>query len=330
MPRFDSIEDFRVFDAVARTGSFSAASRELALSVTSVSKRLKRLEETLQLRLVQRSTRRVSITAEGQQFHERCRAVLAAVEDAQEMGPQATLEGVIRVTASAAFAQRQIAPRLPRFLAEHPGVEVQILPADGFVNLIEQRIDLAFRQAPLDDGRHITRTIGEDALILCASPEYLVRCGTPQEPLELANHAALTVGSPPPTHWTLRRGTADHVETPIRSVVSSLEGEIPHAVALAGGGIAMKSAWDVIEDMRAGRLVRVLPQWWGNPRMVRVVYPMRAHQPRRVRSLIDFFETELRRSLHDNADLGLFPSTAAPAAAATTAFTDTKPAATPA
>lgn len=307
MVKFDSLEDFRVFDAVARTGSFSAASRDLSLSITSVSKRLKRLEDMLGLRLIHRSTRQLSITPEGLLFHERCRAVLAAVEDAQELTPDGTIEGVIRITATAGFAQRQLAPRLPHFLRQHPGVEIQIVVSDRPIDLIEQKIDIAFRQAPLDDGRLITRTIAEDALLLCAAPDYLERHGTPATPEDLPDHHALTVGSPPPRHWILHRGDA-RVDIPIRSVVSSLDGEVPHIVALAGGGIAMKASWDVIEDIRAGRLVRVLPGWWGHPRMLRIVLPMRAHQPRRIRALVDFMGNELRAAIRANADLGLFPS----------------------
>lgn len=307
MARFESIDEFRIFDAVARTGSLSAASRELALSLTSVSKRLKRLEEMLKVQLIHRTTRQMSLTAEGLAFHERCRAVLEAVDDAMEVTPDSTVDGVIRITATVAFAQRQLGPRLRRFLDHNPGVEVQINTSDRQIDLIEHKIDIAFRQAPLDDGRLITRTIAEDALLLCASPDYIARYGSPAEPSDLIRHHALTVGDPPPRQWILHRGET-RLEVPIQSTVSSLDGEVPHAVALVGGGIAMKDSWDVIDDIRSGRLVRVLPDWWGPPRTLRIVFPKRAHQPRRVRALIDFMAAELRDTIRANHDLGLFPS----------------------
>lgn len=306
MTRFDSIDEFRIFDAVARTGSLSAASRELALSLTSVSKRLKRLEDMLCVQLIQRTTRQMSLTPEGLEFHERCRAVLEAVDDAMDVTPDGTITGTIRITATVAFAQRQLGPRLTRFLDANPGVEIQIVTSDKQIDLIENKIDIAFRQAPLDDGRLITRTIAQDALLLVASPDYLARHGSPAAPMDLSSHRALTVGDPAPRFWAMHCGE-ERIEVPIRSVISSLDGEVPHAAALAGGGIAMKASWDVIDDIRAGRLVRVLADWWGNPRMLRIVFPKRAHQPRRVRALIDFIEGELREAVKANMDLGVFP-----------------------
>jgi DNA-binding transcriptional LysR family regulator len=305
--RLDSIDDFRIFDAVVRTGNLSSAARELDLSLTSVSKRLKRIEDVLSLRLINRTTRQLSLTPEGEAFAERARAIIAAVSDAEELSAAGTIRGVVRVTATVAFARRQLAPRLPRFLALHPNVEVQVNTSDRIVDLVGEKIDLAFRQAPLGDGRLITRTIAPDGLLLVASPDYLARAGTPAEPADLARHFALTVGDPPPRHWSLHRAS-DEAVVPITSVISSLDGEVAHTAALAGGGIAMKASWDVIDDLGSGRLVRVLPQWWGAPRMLRVVFPMRTHQPLRVRALVDFMEIELREASAQAASLNLFPS----------------------
>lgn len=306
MGLLDSIDDFRIFDAVARVGSLSAAARDLHLSLTTISKRLKRTEDRLGVRLINRTTRKLSLTAEGTAFAERARAVIVAVDEAEDLGPDHTLRGVIRLTATVAFACRQIAPRLPRFLEQHPGVEVQINTSDRVVDLVADKMDLAFRQAPLADGRLITRTIAEDALVLVATPAYLAAAGMPASPADLVRYPALTVGDPPPREWLLRRG-ADSMTVPIRSAVSALDGEVAHAAALAGGGIAMKASWDVIEDLHTGRLVRVLPEWWGPPRMIRVVFPMRAHQPRRVRALVEFMEAELKAAVSDARHLRLFP-----------------------
>lgn len=309
MGRLDSIDDLRVFDAIVRAGSLSGAAQDLDVSLTLVSKRLKRLEAQLGVRLLQRTTRQLGLTEEGQEFLGRCRVALDAIQAAEEVcGDGAS--GIVRVTATAAFAQRQIAPRLPRFLARHPGISVQILTSDDVLDLVERRIDVAMRQAPLVDSRLIARALVPDARVLCASPAYLAQAGTPRDPFDLVGHACLTVGDPAPTQWQLWRGE-EAAAVPIRSAAGGNDGEICHVAALADLGIAMKAAWDVVDDVRAGRLVRILPEWWGGTdRWVRIVYPARLHQPRRVRAFIAFMEDEMTQALAASADLGLFEGAA--------------------
>jgi DNA-binding transcriptional LysR family regulator len=305
LARIERIEDLRVFDAIARAGNLSAAGRELGLSLTVVSKRLSYLEETLAVRLIQRTTRQLHLTDEGLMFLDRCRTVLEAVDAAEDVGADRTDQGTIRIAAAVAFAQRQIAPRLGRFLALHPKISVQILANNRLVDLVEQKVDVAFRQAPLDNSSFVTRTIGPDAEILCASPAYVAQWGAPDHPDELIDHRCLTVGDPAPKTWALHRGE-EFVDAPVASVIGSTDGEVPHEAALQGCGIALKSSWDVIDDIRAGMLVRVLPEWWGRPRTLRVVHPVRLHQPRRVQAFVQFIETELKAEAAANRELGLF------------------------
>lgn len=278
----------------------------MAVSLTLVSKRLKRLEDGLGLRLVHRTTRQLSLTDEGLRFLDRCRTVLEAVEAAEEVASADTVRGVVRITASFAFAHRQIAPRLPRFLDAYPDVSVQMVTSDASVDLVEHKLDLAFRQLPLGDSTFVTRTIAPDGRLLCASPAYIARHGQPAHPDDLIHHRCLTIGDPAPTRWTLHRDGVT-VAAPIRSAAGSTDGEVAHAMALAGGGIAMKASWDILDDIRSGRLVRILPGWWGEGRVMRVVHPVRAHQPRRVRAFVDFTETELKAAVRENEDLGVFP-----------------------
>jgi len=302
----EAIEDLRVFDAIARSGSLSAAAREMAVSLSLISTKLKRLEASLGVRLIHRTTRRLSLTDEGIAFLIHCRTILEAVAAAEESGADDTIRGIVRVTSSVAFAQRQIGPRLPRFLDLHPGIEVQVIASEKLVDLIDQKVDVAFRQLPFGISSFVTRAIAPDGRVLCASPAYLDRFGVPEGPEDLARHRCLTVGDPPPARWTLARG-GEEVDVPIRSALSSTDGEVPHAAALADGGIAMKSSWDVVDDIRAGRLVRVLPEYWGITQALRVVQPVRAHRPQRVRAFVDFVESELKAAVLANADLGLFP-----------------------
>ncbi|MDO7842500.1 LysR family transcriptional regulator [Sphingomonas immobilis] len=306
--RIERIEDLRVFDAIARAGNLSAAARQLDVALTLISKRLNRLEKTLGIRLIHRTTRQLYLTEEGLEFLDRCRAVLEAVDAAEDVGADRTQNGVVRVTAAVAFTQRQIAPRLHRFIKAHPGISVQVLSNNRLVDLVEQRVDAAFRQAPLDNGSFVTRTIAPDGEILCASPAYLAECGEPAHPGELIDHRCLTTGDPAPTSWALQR-RGEQIHAPVRSVLGSTDGELPHIAALNGAGIVVKSCWDAIDDIRSGRLVRVLPEWWGRSRSLRVMQPVRQHQPRRVQLFIQFMEAELKEAVAANRDLDLFPTT---------------------
>lgn len=307
MRQIERIEDFRIVDAIARNGNLSGAARELNLTLTVISKRLRHVEEVLGLRLVHRTTRQLYFTEEGDHFLERCRTVLEAVAAAQDVAADHTERGTVRITAAVAFTQRQIAPRLGRFVESYPGISVQLVSQNQLIDLVERKIDVAFRQAQLDNSAFVTRTIGPDAEILCASPSYLDAHGTPQHPDDLARHQCLTVGDPPPPNWTLYR-SGERIEASVHCKIGSTDGEVPHEAALQGCGIALKSSWDVLDDFRSGRLVRVLPDWWGAPRSLRVVHPVRQHQPRRVQSFVQFMERELKAAALANADLGLFPS----------------------
>jgi DNA-binding transcriptional LysR family regulator len=310
MMRIDHVEDLRIFDAIARKGNLTAAGHELNLSLTVISKRLSRLEATLGVRLIHRTTRQLYFTDEGKFFLERCRVVLDALESAEGIGRDHTEQGMVRVTAAVAFANRHIAPRLGRFLEAYPNIAVQIIPNNKLIDLVEQKVDVAFRQAQLDNSSFVTRTIAPDGEIVCASPAYLTKFGAPAHPADLIAHRCLTVGDPAPQTWPLHRD-GEHIDAAVRTTIGSTDGEIPHEAALQGCGIALKSSWDVIDDIRSGRLVRVLPEWWGRPRTLRVVHPVRQHQPRRVQAFVHFMEAELKADADSNRDLGIFPTSSA-------------------
>ena len=290
MARIEQILDLRLFEAIGRTRSLTGAAKDTGVSVTVVSRRLQRLEAALEVRLVQRSTRRLHLTPEGEQFLESARAILSALEAAEEIGNE---KGVLRLTASVAFAQRVIAPLLPRFLDQNPGVTVEVVATNEVVDLLQQRIDVALRQEALEDSRLVVRRLVDDARILCASPAYLARAGIPTVPDDLAGHNCLGVGVPARRTWTLHRGSTA-VQVPVKPVLSDNNGEVIHAMALAGGGIAIKSIWDVMHDLRSGTLVQVLPGWQdGRDRSIHLVFPNRRYMPRRVRLFADYLATEL-------------------------------------
>lgn len=307
LTRVDRIGDLRAIEAIARNGSLTAAAQELGISLTAISKRLGRIEEAIGARLAQRSTRHLNLTEEGERFLEICRTVLDAIDAAEDMDMRRP-QGLVRVSAAVAFSQRQIAPRLGDFIEAFPGVSVQVLSNNQLIDLVKHKVDVAFRQAPLDNSSYITRTIGPDAEFLCASPAYVERFGMPGHPQDLRSHRCMTTGDPAPRSWTLYRGDETFV-APLTSFIGATDGEVPHVAALQGHGIAMKSSWDVIDDIREGRLVRILPDWWGRPRTLRVVYPVRSHQPRRIQAFVRFMEGELRAAAAAAEHLGIFMTT---------------------
>ncbi|MAI90343.1 LysR family transcriptional regulator [Ponticaulis sp.] len=306
MRKLTETHDFLVFDAIARTGSLSAAAEQLGMSLSAVSRRLQHIEGRLDLRLVNRTTRTLSLTTEGEEFSRRAASVLDSVHHADEMSDADTCTGTIRLTASVAFAQRQLAPRLAQFQALHPKVSFELITTDRLIDLVENKLDLAIRQSYRGGADMIARRIAGDGEIYCASPEYVSRHGAPSAPSDLSSHRALCVGNPPPRVWPLNRDDK-HIDVPITPTVTSTDGEVVHTVALKGGGVVLKSAWDVIDDIRSGKLVRVLPDWWGRPKALRALLPMRKHQPERVRIFLDWLQVELRSAQATNADLGIFP-----------------------
>lgn len=291
MARLDHIFDLRVFEALARLGSLTSAARDLDITLAVASKRLQRLEAVVGVRLADRTTRSVRLTHDGEALLSRCRSVLSAVDSAEDtMSSSAT--GVIRIGAAVAFAQRQIAPRLPTFLNANPGVRVEISASNPIVDLVGGGIDITFRQiAPLPPDPMI-RARFPDGHALVASPEYLARAGKPAVPEELSKHRLLTVGLPAPRHWRLTNGE-DIQDVAIVGALTGNDGESVHAAAVAGGGIALKSVWEVVDDLQTGRLVHVLPKWHCGMRQVHIILPMREHEPRRVLRLVQFFRTEL-------------------------------------
>lgn len=257
MKSIENVGDLRVFEAVARLGSLTAAARDLGMPLSVLSKRLGRLERHLGRRLAKRSTRTFRLTAAGEGFLSPCRNAMKAL-DALGADENNTLNGRIRVSGSVAFVQRRLAPAMPSFLSRHPGVSVEFLATNSFVDLVREGVDLAFRQMPEDPSASGVR-IAPDGHVLVASPQYLKLHGTPREPIELMDHACLTVGQPAPKAWQLVRGPVE-INALINAVLSGSDGEPAHAAALADGGIAIKSKWDILEDIASGRLVHVLPQ----------------------------------------------------------------------
>jgi DNA-binding transcriptional LysR family regulator len=287
----DNLFDMVVFVHVVETGSLSGAARDLHLSVAVVSRRLSRLEERLGVRLANRTTRRLSLTAEGAAFHARCVRILEDVEDAETEVTRGRniATGLLRVTSTFAFGRRRLAPLLHEFGQLHPGLQIHLDASDGFVNLVESGYDLAIRFGALADSNLIVRQLAPNVRVICAAPAYLERRGRPDAIEGLLNHDCIIYGNPPMDNWRFADGSSIRV----KGTLSANDGDVAHAWALEGAGLVLKSIWDVEKDIRVGRLEVVLPALRLPAAPIHAVYPHRRHTAAKVRLCVDFLASKL-------------------------------------
>lgn len=283
----DRLGDLDIFARVAATGSMSQAARDLGLSPPVISKRIKRLEERLGTRLLQRTTRQIALTDAGRGFHERVLAILASVEEAENWVSQRAQQarGPLRISAPTTFGRLHVAPHLVRFLEKYPDISVDLSLSDSFVDVVGDGFDVAIRIADLADTSLVARKLAPNHRVLCASPDYLARMGTPSRIQDLARHRLLVHNA---DHWRLE-GPEGAVHVPVASVVSTNSSEVIREAVIAGMGIALRSTWDIGPELRSGRLVALLPAYRASHRVaIHAVYPSRRHLPQRTRVFIDF------------------------------------------
>ena len=294
------LQDMDLFVRAVATGSLSAAGRELGLSPAVASKRLARLEGRLGTRLLQRSSRRLSLTDNGTLYLERCQAILAEVAEAEDLlgGDDAQVRGTLRVSATSGLGRRWVGPVVAEFAARHSEVAVQLSLTDRVVDLVESGVDCAVRVGPLADDRLIARKLADNRRVVCATPAYLQAYGIPATPAELARHACLVLSAGNALHadWRFRppHGAAAHVR--VRGRLASDNGQQVHDWMLAGHGLARRSFWDVADDLASGRLVEVLRDWSDEDAPISVIYASRRHLPRRTRLFIDALAAHFARA----------------------------------
>lgn len=288
----DTLDALRLFVRVAELGSITAAARDLDLSLSVASQRLKALEQRLGVRLVERTTRHLKLTIEGATLFGQGASLLedldALTSGLGRSGRDVT--GTLRITMPAAFGRRYISPLLPRFLARHPDVDMHVVVADEMLDLTREGLDLAIRIGALEDSSLVSRRIASNRRLLCASPGYLRRLGPPGTPDALARHSCLVlVGrSGPIDRWTLRGPKGQQVSMRVRGRIRSNSGDVIHEAALAGEGIALLSAWHACDDLRSGRLQQVLPGWSLPDSGIYAVMPGRRQVLPRVRAFVAF------------------------------------------
>ncbi|MBN8533034.1 MAG: LysR family transcriptional regulator [Rhizobiales bacterium] len=283
----DRLGDLEIFARVASTGSMSRAARDLGLSPPVISKRIKRLEERLGTRLLQRTTRQIALTEAGRGFHERVIAILGAVDDAETWVSQRAnvARGPLRISAPTTFGRLHVAPHLVRFLERYPEISVDLSLADHFVDVVGDGFDVAIRIADLADTSLVAKKLASNHRLLCASPRYVEKHGLPASISDLARHRLLVHNA---DHWRLD-GPEGAVSVPVQSAVVTNSSEVIREAVLAGLGIALRSTWDVGAELKSGQLLPVLPAYRGGQRVaIYAVYPSRRHLPQKTRVFIDF------------------------------------------
>ncbi|MEM8796862.1 MAG: LysR family transcriptional regulator [Pseudomonadota bacterium] len=283
-----SFHDFEIFARVVETGSMSAAGRELGFSPALVSKRMKRLEERLGVRLMQRTTRQIALTEVGQGFYERILAILSSVEDAENYVSRRsdTVRGTLRVSAPTSFGRMHVAPFLKDLITQNPQIEVTLDLSDDFVDLVAGGYDVAIRIAELTDSSHVARKLAANTRILCASSSYLEMYGEPKSIADLTDHQCLHAASQDVWRMT---GPDGSVAVKPNGMLKTNSSEVVREAVLAGLGIAFRSTWDVGPELADGRLKVVLPNYRGSTNVgVYAIYPSRQYLPTKVRVFLDF------------------------------------------
>jgi DNA-binding transcriptional LysR family regulator len=289
----DRLKQIESFVAVATKGSLTAAANSEGVAPAVIGRRIDALEERLGVKLLVRTTRRITLTHEGSAFLEDCQRLLGDLANAEASvsagGVKAS--GYLRITVPAGFGRRHVAPLVPRFLAQHPDVKLSLNLSDRVVDIVNEGFDCALRVGDLPDSSLVSVRLADNRRLCVATPSYLRRAGVPQHPSELQHHECLTLSSDASQSrgWAfLVDGDVVHLRPSGRLDCS--DGGVLHDWCAAGLGIAWRSTWEVEDEIAAGDLVSVLDDFAAPPNGIHAVFPQRKHLPLRVRLWIDFLK----------------------------------------
>lgn len=287
----DKFEAMRVFCSVIEAGSFASAADQMGLSTTAVSRHVAQLEGHLNVRLLNRTTRRMSPTDEGFAYFERCTQLLADLEEAEASvsGVAQHPRGRLRLTAPIALATLRLAPAFAAFARAYPDITLDIVLSDSIADFAEEGLDLAIRVGKVGSDNLVARHIGETELLLAAAPAYLAEAGTPGHPDELARHACFTYShSATGNQWQFEGENGNNIAVRIGGPVNANNGMLLAEMAAAGGGIVLGPCFILLPLLADGRLVRVLPDWKLRRLPIHVVYPTRRHLSAKVQAMTAF------------------------------------------
>ena len=289
----DRLKQIESFVAVATKGSLTAAANAEGVAPAVIGRRIDALEERLGVKLLVRTTRRITLTHEGSAFLEDCQRIIADLANAEasvtEGGVKAS--GHLRLTAPAGFGRRHVAPLAPRFLALHLDVSISLNLSDRVVDIVNEGFDCAVRVGDLPDSSLVSVRLADNRRMCVATPTYLKRAGVPQHPVELVRHRCLTLSS----DASQTRGWAFTVDGQVSHLrpggpLDCSDGQVLHDWCLQGLGIAWRSTWEVQDEVADGRLVTVLDHFAAPPNGVYAVFAQRKHLPLRVRLWIDYLK----------------------------------------
>jgi DNA-binding transcriptional LysR family regulator len=291
----DKLRAMETYVRIVEGGSLTAASTAIGTSLPSVVRTLAALENAVGVRLLNRTTRRLSLTDEGREYYERCKRVLAEVEeaDAALSARRVAPKGRLRLTASAMFGRLHLAPIVAAFLAKHPALEIELLLIDRVVDLVEEGIDAGVRIAPLPESSLIAIPVGATHRVVCAAPAYLKRAGTPRTPADLAAHRCVGFsGLGQANEWTF--GGDAPGRAAIRPVLTTNQGDAAIDACVRGIGCAQFLSYQVGDLIAAGRLKRLLREFEPAAVPIHVVYPHARLLSANVRAFVDFAVPRLR------------------------------------
>lgn len=290
-----------LFVRTVEQGSFSAAARALSLSPSAVSRQIAALEDHLGVRLLNRSSRRVTLTEEGRTFHERCLRIVAEIDDAQaQMAHMAQhVQGTLRVTATVAFAKAHLLPLFPEFLKSYPELALHLELTDRLVDLAEEGVDVAIRfTEQVEDESLVARRLVHNHRVVVAAPSYLALHGTPRTPEDLLSHNCLRMYAVSSFNdWEFANADGSRV-LEVRGNFETNSADAVYHAALAGLGVARLSLYLVRADLEAGRLVRLLPAYTHEKADILAVYPHRRNLSPKVRAFVDFLVERLSDTPH--------------------------------
>lgn len=296
-PETEALADVAVFVQVVDSGSFTAASERLGVAKSAVSKRVARLEARLGVRLLNRTTRRLSLTEEGERLHRRSAPALAEIREAErELAVrQQQVRGRLRVAAPMSFGLLHLAPRMPEFMQAHPLLRIDLRLEDRLSEVVGSGLDVTLRIAELADSSFVARRLCTIHHVTVASPAYLARCGTPSHPLALRDHACLVFGERPQAAiWRYRDPDGQAIDVSVDGLLQSNNSLVLREALLRGTGIALTPSFVVGDDLRAGRLVPLLTDFAAPERGLYALLAERRHVPAKTRAFIEFAATCFR------------------------------------
>lgn len=302
----DHLSAMAVFARVVEMESFSGAARALGLSKSAVSKRVGRLEDRMGLRLLNRTTRRLSLTEAGAAFYQGCRRVVAEAEAAERAVSRlaSAPRGRLKVNAPMSFGVRHLAPALPDFMARYPELNVDLTLNDRVVDLVEEGFDLAIRIAPLAESSLIARRLAPNRLVLCAAPSYLAAHGAPRAVEDLKGHECLLYSYQAAGDVWRLCGPGGERRLAVTGRLRINNGDALLAAALGGLGVALLPCFICGQDLRAGRLIQVLPAWSGPAdTAIAAVYPTSRNLSPKVRVFVDFLTERFAGTPYWDRDL---------------------------